>query len=550
MTNILIYSKMAISKKTTSIYFFALFCAIKIGCFAYLIASIHPLKNFVYQTLLSVIVLLPIVFFLAGRPWWSTLFYLGQTVYLFVNLAYCSYFHHYLHFFVGVGLFAESLPVAGTVLLLVKPSWIFLLIDLIPFVFFVKYSKKISLNTFLVSLLAVVLVLIVIEICLYRIHKSIIQQFSSNSKIEKAIYGGEESLVSFHGTLLNNCLDILSTNEKSDVASIIPKMKFVARQSPFADLPNIVVIQVESLDAAVVNSIHKGKFVTPFFNDLTKNSLYYPYTLSTHAGGGSSDCDFSILTGCPSLMAKCSMKLRTFPFGNSLPMWLKELGYKSIAFHGNVGSYYNRDIVFSKVGFDKFYDLNGMKLKNKGWGASDGDILSFVLSQEDLTEGPFFHFIITMSSHEPYANVLNYCNNDRYSDIKDPTTRNYLTSMHYVDSVLGDYCKTLLLRYPNTIVLITGDHSAWGVGAPLVSTKIEYNSQQLEFVPTFIFGCGIKASRRILVASPIDFAPTILSLTGYPTSVMLDGLDLLGLMQNVEIHQWGMAFPRGLLSKQ
>jgi phosphoglycerol transferase MdoB-like AlkP superfamily enzyme len=106
-----------------------------------------------------------------------------------------------------------------------------------------------------------------------------------------------------------------------------------------------------------------------------------------------------------------------------------------MAFHGNIGSYYDRNIAYPKMGYEKFYDIKGMGLKEEGWGAPDSDVFNYAENKMKSLKQPFFTYAITMSSHGPFTNVNNYYNNSNYNDVKDQVSRDYMNSMSYVTAL-------------------------------------------------------------------------------------------------------------------
>ena len=105
--------------------------------------------------------------------------------------------------------------------------------------------------------------------------------------------------------------------------------------------PNYVIIQVESMDANIVNQKYKGVYVTPFLRSLTASAVYYPFAMSYHEGGGTSDSEFSIINSVEPLESYPALKLSSYDFPNSMVSKLDAQGYSTFAFHGNIGSFYN-----------------------------------------------------------------------------------------------------------------------------------------------------------------------------------------------------------------
>ena len=223
------------------------------------------------------------------------------------------------------------------------------------------------------------------------------------------------------------------------------------------------------------------------------------------------------------------MKLRNYENPNSLLRPLSAAGYESAAFHGNLGSYFNRTIALKKMGFGSFYDITAMGLTEKGWGASDGDVFDFVGKMIRKRSTPFFYYIITMSSHEPFTSVNSYYRNDGFDDMHDKTLSDYFRSMAYVDRELEKFIGQVKAIQPNTYFFMYGDHTPpLEPSAAYGKAAFTENGAPLEFVPLFIVTPGgIVYNEQSHVAMFFDFAPTILSASNIPFTIRSPGKNLL-----------------------
>jgi phosphoglycerol transferase MdoB-like AlkP superfamily enzyme len=266
----------------------------------------------------------------------------------------------------------------------------------------------------------------------------------------------------------------------------------------------------------------------PYLNSLREDSIYYPYMLSYHKGGGTSDTEFSVLNSVEPLDSFPAIKLTAYNYQNSLVSKLQKESYYTMAFHGNVGTFYNRDIALSKMGFTKFYDISTMNYEDEGWGAPDDKVFSFAVDKMAKSKQPFLTYIITMTSHGPFESARNYFNNTQYDDIEDEIVRNYYNSLNYVDNSIKDFVSQIQSKYSNTYIYIYGDHT------PNINTEDYYQAsliegdKYLEFVPLFIITPDKqKHVEDKEVASFLDIAPTILNTSTIPYTLYSDGINLL-----------------------
>ncbi|HEX9059056.1 MAG TPA: LTA synthase family protein [Clostridia bacterium] len=388
-----------------------------------------------------------------------------------------------------------------------------------------KVLKKAGLYMKIIAALSVAVVLL-IEWQNYALGCSIVQCASDK-------YKGESPIVERYGTVADNIVNIYSNASETELISQLHYGKKLESTVESPNNPNFIVIQVESMDANVINHQYNGQYIAPFLHSLSQNCVYYPYMLSYHKGGATSDSEFSVMNSVETLNGYPAIKLLSYDYSNSFVSRLDASSYNTVAFHGNVGSFYNRDTAFPKMGFSKFYDMNKMKLKDVGWGAPDADVFNYAFNELNNINKPFFSYVITMTSHGPFTNARYYYNNARYDDIKDETVRNYFNSISYVDESIKQFVEKVRQNFKNTYVFIWGDHT------PNISTEMYHQASikgqehTLEFVPLLIITPDGKVySEKNQVACFTDISPTILKASGIKYSIKSDGMNVLDEKSN------------------
>jgi phosphoglycerol transferase MdoB-like AlkP superfamily enzyme len=354
-------------------------------------------------------------------------------------------------------------------------------------------------------------------------------------------YKGESEIVVRYGTVINGTINIIKNssetklikqlsygNKQSDQNYIGRSTISGKKQTISSTKPNFVIIQVESMDANIVKQQYKGSYVMPYLSSLRANSVYYPYTLSYHKGGGTSDTEFSIINSVEPLDSFPAIKLTSYDYPNSVISKLSKASYYTMAFHGNVGTFYNRDIALSKMGFKKFYDINSMNYNDEGWGAPDDKVFSFANEKMLAAKQPFLSYIITMTSHGPFASARNYYNNNRYDDIENELVKNYFNSMSYVDSSINNLVSQIKSEFRNTYIIIYGDHTPNINTAEYFQASFNDADKYFEFVPLFIITPdNQKYIENSAVASFLDISPTILDASKIKYTVNSNGSNLL-----------------------
>ena len=124
--------------------------------------------------------------------------------------------------------------------------------------------------------------------------------------------------------------------------------------------------------------------------------------------GTSSDTEFTILT---SLMPASSGTVFVSYYNreyNTIPKYLKELGYKTFSVHGNHASMWNRSKVHPRLGYDKMYFEEYFEYTEDdviNLGINDSLFFKQVvplLEEYEKDSTPYMSTVITLSNHSPF----------------------------------------------------------------------------------------------------------------------------------------------------
>lgn len=504
----------------------------------------------IFMTLLLIGTLYPLFFIIRSRAVIIAAYTL-QALYMAACITYYFYFHTYLHLIQASALLSEALSTAGNSAVRPDPAALIAILDLPLFVFLLRRiwrkpkPARRERRAAIVVIAASLLAFSVSEAVNYENGRAL-------ANLVNDTYSGESPIVERYGTFASNLVSIWQNSS----GRLLEKQLEYGGEQAFAaagtPMPNLVVIQVESMDSAIISHKYKGVHVTPFLYSLTGTAVYYPFMLSYHKGGGTSDSEFSILNSVEPLDFYPALKLPNYSYPNSLLTRLKKSGYATLAFHGNNGSFYNRDIAFPKLGFTEFFDLARSGLPEIGWGLPDADMFGFVLKKLDAVNQPFLAYVITMSSHEPFESVSNYYKNSLFDDIGDKIVKNYFNSMNYVDRSLNTFVGRIRADFENTYIFITGDHAPNIEKEDYRQASFSMDCRFFEFVPLIIITPdGSAYCEAATAASFLDMAPTILRASGAGCSIRTDGVDLLAPGKKAgSIPYRGASFDRVLLFKK
>jgi phosphoglycerol transferase MdoB-like AlkP superfamily enzyme len=276
--------------------------------------------------------------------------------------------------------------------------------------------------------------------------------------------------------------------------------------------------------------------------------MYFPFTLSYHLAGATSDCEFSVINSVEPFDNYPSIKIRNYSYPNSVLKRLSACGYATEAFHGNRGTYFNRTVAFKKMGFDKFYDMAGMGVPEAGWGATDESVFDFVTAHLAARKKPVFYYIITMCTHEPFIFVKQYYTDNKFNDIKDGARRNYLNSMSYLDKKLKKFITSLRAASPGAVIIMYGDHTPTLPKCDYSKAAVRKENRLFEYVPLFILLPEKKVyTEHTLAASFLDIAPTILAAGRCNGQILSHGQNLLSAPP---LQEKGIPFRKAVYSRR
>ncbi|MBR9705331.1 sulfatase-like hydrolase/transferase [Candidatus Pacearchaeota archaeon] len=488
------------------------------------------MKLFIYKMILCVILVgLIYVMLLNLRRGFFILFYFIQIVYFVLNYMYYKYF---LGFFNVVDIFYVLNSPQGIFLSLgdlFSISMLFLIID-IPLFILIFYDYKNFQNKFtwkkkIIVIVILIIFLLLFELINFSLNQSILQKdFLDINSISKRSKDDERVAIQY-GLFINNLYKLFNDNEIKAINGLKygPEIKINEKDKQY----NILVIQVESLDSYVINQTLDGKEISPYLNYLMNNSIYYPYVVSYHGKGSTTDSEFSVLNSLDPPENFASFRLKTYNYENSISRKFKSNGYNTYAFHGNDGKFFNRKFTFGKLGFNYFYDLFDMNLNHVSWGAPDSKVFSYVLNKITEEKENFYYHVITMSLHKPFNLHKRYHKLNEY-DINNSNLKKYYNSVTYSDNSFKDFIEAVRRNKPNTYIFIYGDHSSGIKYLDDKYSRIDFKGNRFEIVPLFIITPDSdKYFERKRVISFKDIGISVLEGSGIKSRFKSDGANLL-----------------------
>ncbi len=286
------------------------------------------------------------------------------------------------------------------------------------------------------------------------------------------LHGGQMSSLVYSHIRNRRTLDTLDEAALSRLLDEVP-VPAAAAPATGAARPDVVVFLSESLfdpwrmqgmDAlpdpvpevrAAIAAGHGGAMIAPTF------------------GGGTVRTEFEVLTGMPvsafpdARYPYVSLVRQRIP---GLVSQLEAHGYRSVAIHGNAGSFWNRTNAYRAMGFDRFLTRDDFPADapRDGRYFSDTATTDLVLRELDRPAGapPQLVVAISIEAHGPYRHAREADTATRDAipvpDVLPPKEaaelRDYLYHARHADAQFGRLLRELEARTRPTVVLFFGDH--------------------------------------------------------------------------------------------
>ena len=253
--------------------------------------------------------------------------------------------------------------------------------------------------------------------------------------------------------------------------------------------PNIIIVQLESLFD--VNTILVSAYSadpTPNFNRLSREypsgELYVPAI-----GGGTANVEFEVLSG----MNLDYFGAGEYPYSTilqeatceTIAYDLLEQGYATTAMHNHTATFYSRNEVYSRLGFQHFVSVEYMPYvtyTDVGW-AEDIIMADEIIKAMDATDERDFVMAITVESHGKYEETYTYREGDPEilalpEQISKNRFANYLHLISQTDNFVGKLIKDLETYDEPVICIFYGDHlPGLDLTADILSTGSLYASR-------------------------------------------------------------------------
>ena len=234
--------------------------------------------------------------------------------------------------------------------------------------------------------------------------------------------------------------------------------------------PNIIVIMNEAFsDLSVLGKFGTNEDYMPFMRQLMEDYTSGQLMVSVK-GGNTANTEYEFLSGDTMAFLPSGSVVYQQYIKSDVPTLvsnLKGLGYSTIAIHPYLGSGWDRDVVYPRLGFDEFLDIDSFEdpeyLRNFVNDKSAFDKVIEVFESKEEGERQFI-FEVTMQNHSGYSkDYPDFSPAIKLTDFNTTSTsiqaaEKYLTLIKKSDEAFQELIAYFETVEEPTIVIMFGDH--------------------------------------------------------------------------------------------
>lgn len=499
----------------------------------------------------SAMLFLGIAFLFRGKRKYTSLVvvYTLMSIVLYSNVVYYRFFSDFITL-PTVFQTQNFGDLGSSVLSLIKPYDILFFVDVFV-MFYLRFSKKIQKETNrfgykkAMTIIACALVVSFLNLGLAEADRpQLLSRGFDRNYIVK--YLGIYNYTIYDSVETIKASSQRALADSSDVTEVInyTKSNYAKPNAEYfgaAKGMNVIYLHLESFQNFIIDYKLNGEEVTPFLNSLAKdeNTMYFDNFFHQTGQGKTSDAEFMLensLFGLPQGSAYITKAQNTY---QAAPSILKDYGYTSAVFHGNNGSFWNRNEIYKSFGFDYFFDASYYDTSSSENMAEYGLLdKPFFEQSESLLSSlpqPFYSKFITVGNHFPYQMNQDLVTIDKAAT-GDASVDSYFQTARYADEAIEQMFNQLKESglYDNSMIVLYGDH--YGISdnhndamEQVIGKEITpYESANLQRVPLLIHVPGMQGETNHTYGGQTDLLPTVLHLLGVDTQKFVQfGSDLL-----------------------
>lgn len=202
---------------------------------------------------------------------------------------------------------------------------------------------------------------------------------------------------------------------------------------------------------------------------------------------------------------------------------MQQLGYKTVFWYGGFPGWQNLKNFVVAQSFDELHCADEFgNIGGNAWGCPDGMLLDKVAEYmaAEQADRKVFHMILTTSNHPPYTldvDSLGFPRDAVRSKLpasisKDEKTVTELGHIWYADKTMGDFVHKAEKKHPDSLFVITGDHSE------RFTFAVEQDIRAVSTIPCIFYGQGVQKNwfDDKSIGCHMQLAGTLAELLGEP----------------------------------
>lgn len=315
--------------------------------------------------------------------------------------------------------------------------------------------------------------------------------------------------------------------------------------------PNIIMLQLESFfDPTLVEYLEFSEDPIPNFRNLMQN-YSSGYLNVPSVGAGTANTEFEIISGMSldffgpgEYPYKTILKKTTC---ESVNYTLKENDYSTHAIHNNTGTFYDRDFVFSQLGFDTFTSLEYMDELDStptGW-SKDHVLTNEIVKALKSTDTRDFIYTISVQGHGDYPSEQVLENPKiKVSGLDSEETTNsftyYVNQIHEMDMFIKDLTDTLSKLDEDVVLVMYGDH------LPTLGLEEEDLKNNSLFQTEYVIWSNFNLPRETKTLEAFQLTSYVLNRVGIDNGILnrfhYNSSNSYSYMDDLELLQYDMLY--------
>ena len=276
---------------------------------------------------------------------------------------------------------------------------------------------------------------------------------------------------------------------------------------------------------------------TPVLYEMAHSGFVFDHFYTPLWGVSTSDGEYTTATG---LIPKSGVWSYSQSAGNYMPFGFgnqfSQLGYRTMAFHDYLYTYYDRDKSFPNMGYEYYALGHGLELEEI-WPPSDLEMMEEIVPMF-VDEEQFMVYCLTVSGHLNYTYEENAMSRRHWDEVAglpySEGPKAYLACQMELELAMESLLTQLeeAGRLDDTVIVLSGDHYPYGLTdeeySELLGRQVDPNFEIFQNT-LILWNAQMEEPVRVeKLCSSLDVMPTLANLFGLEyDSRLMAGRDIL-----------------------